>query len=163
MRIKTEKILVTTDFSDNAIAGLSLAASMAQTFGAGLCLLNVVSKDESDKIVNSIEPRMPLDILAARRKERLNRYFEEAIAEEDRKGIIVHPIVRFGIAWEEICKLAEDIGADVVVMATHGRTGLAHLMSGSVTEKVVRKSSRPVLTVRSRKEVVERLVSAKAS
>ena len=163
MRIKTEKILVTTDFSDNATAGLSLAANMAQTFGAELYLLNVISPDESDKIVNSIEPRMPLDILAARRKERLNRYFEETISEEDRKGIILHPVVRFGVAWEEICKLAEEFGTDVVVMATHGRTGLAHLMSGSVTEKVVRKASRPVLTVRSRKEVVERAITAKAS
>lgn len=163
MRIKTEKVLVTTDFSDNAIGGLSLAANMAQTFGAELYLLNVVSKKETDEIVNSLDPRMPLDILAARRKERLNRYFEEAIPGEDREGIIVHPRVRFGVAWEEICKLAEDIGADVVVMATHGRTGLSHLMSGSVTERVVRKSSRPVLTVRSRKEVGERLVTAKAS
>jgi universal stress protein A len=56
-------------------------------------------------------------------------------------------IIRYGRAHDEIVKCAEEQKADLIVMGTHGRTGLAHLLVGSVTERVVRTSKVPVLTV----------------
>lgn len=163
MRAKTEKILATNDFSSNALAGLRMAAKMAESYGADLYLLNVITREESEKLASTLEARVPLDILAARRKERLIKHFEECVPQEERIGVTVHPMVRFGVPWEEIAQVAEDIKADVVVMATHGRTGLFRLLSGSVTEKVVRKCTRPVLTVRPKEKIPERFVAARAS
>lgn len=163
MRAKTEKILATTDFSENALVGLRMAAAMAESYGADLYLLNVIPREEFERLADKPTPHVPLDILAARRKERLIKNFEECVPQEGRMGVTVHPMVRFGVPWEEIVKVAEDLRADVVVMATHGRTGLAHLLSGSVTEKVVRRCSRPVLTVRPGEKIPERFLAAKAS
>ena len=60
----------------------------------------------------------------------------------------VFPVVRSGIAEIEIIRFAEEEGIDLIVMATHGWTGLKHIFMGSVAEKVVRRSSIPVLTVK---------------
>ena len=58
--------------------------------------------------------------------------------------------VRLGAPWEEILSVATERGADLVVVGTHGRRGFAHALMGSVAERVVRLSTIPVLTVRSR-------------
>ena len=58
------------------------------------------------------------------------------------------PIVRFGRAWQEIIEVAREQKCDMIIMATHGYTGLRHVLLGSVAEKIVRHSPCPVLTVR---------------
>ena len=163
MTAKTEKVLVTTDFSENAVAGLRMAANMANAYGAELCLLHVICDEETKKMALNTVPPMPIDVLAARRRERLIRHFDEAVPEEDRVGIKVKPMIRFGEPWEQIISVAEEVKADVVVMATHGRTGWDHLIHGSVAEKVVRRCPRPVLTIRPQEKLLERLAFAKAS
>ena len=65
-----------------------------------------------------------------------------------KEGLAVTTFVRVGNPVEEINRLAEDEHADLVIMGTHGRTGLQHLLVGSVAERVVRSSKVPVLTVR---------------
>ncbi|MDH5684030.1 MAG: universal stress protein, partial [candidate division WOR-3 bacterium] len=57
-------------------------------------------------------------------------------------------VVAYGLAADEIVRVAEENNVDLIVIATHGRTGFRHLISGSVTEKVVRIASHPVLTIR---------------
>lgn len=57
-------------------------------------------------------------------------------------------VVRFGKPVESVLKAADELGADLIVMATHGRTGVSRARLGSVTEEVVRRSTRPVMTVR---------------
>ena len=60
----------------------------------------------------------------------------------------VTPIVRFGRAWQEIIEVAREQKCDMIIMATHGYTGLRHALVGSVAEKIVRHAPCPVLTVR---------------
>jgi nucleotide-binding universal stress UspA family protein len=64
----------------------------------------------------------------------------------------VHPIVAYGSPADEIVRIANEENIDLIVIATHGRTGWRHLVSGSVTEKVVRIASHPVLTIRTPKK-----------
>lgn len=163
MTAKTEKVLVTTDFSENAVAGLRMAASMANAYGAKLYLLHVISEEETKKMASDVVPPVPLDILAARRRERLIRHFDEAVPEEDRVASKVNPMIRFGEPWEQIIAVGEEIKADVIVMATHGRTGWDHVIHGSVAEKVVRRCTRPVLTIRPQEKLQEKLAFAKVS
>ena len=63
-------------------------------------------------------------------------------------GVAIHPDVAEGIPAEEILRAARDKDVDLIVMGTHGRTGLAHVFMGSIAEKVVRRAPCPVLTVR---------------
>jgi nucleotide-binding universal stress UspA family protein len=81
----------------------------------------------------------------------------EAGAVEGLKGMLPKDVsenlqvtraVRHGVPYHEICKYCKEEKIDLIVLATHGRTGLAHLLLGSVTERVVRSSPCPVLTVR---------------
>jgi nucleotide-binding universal stress UspA family protein len=79
-------------------------------------------------------------------QQRLSALRDQFLAASSQR---VELLVRDGPASEEIVKAAEEQRADVIVMATHGRTGIRHLLLGSVTEKVLRASSCPVLVVRS--------------
>jgi nucleotide-binding universal stress UspA family protein len=73
---------------------------------------------------------------------------ERAVAKEQGRKVKVEGLLREGIPWEEINKVAEEIDADLVVIGTHGRKGLARALLGSVAEKVVRTSHRPVTLIR---------------
>ncbi|MEK7821464.1 MAG: universal stress protein, partial [Planctomycetota bacterium] len=79
---------------------------------------------------------------------RLEEKLRESIPGEVRGDIQVETVVTMGIPAEEILKAARDEDVDVIVMGTHGRTGIAHTVMGSVAENVVRRASCPVLTVR---------------
>ena len=65
---------------------------------------------------------------------------------------IVEPIILFGVPFVEIIKTAKDKNIDLIVIGTHGRTGLAHMLIGSVAEKIVRKAPCPVLTIKIKKK-----------
>ena len=85
----------------------------------------------------------PYDNLQSGAAEELRRFAEARFT-----GVELKLQVREGDPSREIIRAAADLGADLIVLGTHGRTGVAHLLIGSVAEKVVRKSPVPVLTVR---------------
>lgn len=150
MKIKPERIIATTDFSDCARIGLRLAASLATGFGAQLFLLNVISAKELEWLASSEFLVKPIDVVANERKDQLLQHFNEVVKPEERMGITPHPITRFGEPAGEIIKASQELNVDLIVMATHGRTGLSHLLAGSVAEEVIRKAACPVLTIRPR-------------
>ncbi len=78
---------------------------------------------------------------------------EGAVAKRAGGAVPVDGILRDGVAWEEINRVAEDIDADLVVMGTHGRRGLARALLGSVAEKVVRTAHRPVTLIHGPREI----------
>jgi glycine betaine transporter len=80
-----------------------------------------------------VEESARLDVLAERFRSR---------------GVKIQPLFREGVPFVEILKAADELAVDLIVMATHGRTGLAHVMIGSVAQRVVQKAKCPVLTVR---------------
>jgi nucleotide-binding universal stress UspA family protein len=85
--------------------------------------------------------------IAARMAEASRKGLDNVIAKRSGGKIKVEGALREGVAWEEINKVAEAIDADIIVIGTHGRKGLARALLGSVAENVVRTATRPVLTI----------------
>lgn len=140
-----ERIMVATDFSAGAAGAGEVAAQLAKSMKVSVDVITVVDTRTFDTIYGD----------EAYRKERRNDIHAQARSEAqefvDRhfKGVdAVKVHVRDGDTFLEILQAAKDLGCDMIVMGTHGRTGLAHVLIGSVTEKVVRKSPIPVVTVR---------------
>jgi nucleotide-binding universal stress UspA family protein len=132
-------ILHPTDFSDRSENAFHLACSLARDYGARLVILHVVVPP---MVVygEGVVPPEP-DLLLQEANDQLNRL---PIPQE---GIRTERRFQEGDSVAEILRVAQDINADLIVMGTHGRTGLARLLMGSVAEQVVRQASCPVLTV----------------
>lgn len=145
-----ERVLFPTDFSEASSAALPLAAQWAQAFGAELHVLHVKVLHDLHSGDPTEEPAFPgfaqyLEAINQRTGELMDRLLETG-----GEGCLeIHRATRRGTAAPpEILAYADEIEADLVVMATHGRRGLRRLFLGSVAEEVVRHSNRPVLTVR---------------
>jgi universal stress protein A len=146
--IKIKKVLVATDFSPLSVAGVEYARMVAAKFRAQICLVHVV-----DTVpilgVTSLDPSFGK---LARKAERKAMKKLRAFADEHFKGTRnLQLVLCSGTPYEEIARLARKEGVNLVVISTHGRTGLAHVTIGSVAERVVRHSPVPVLTVKPEK------------
>ena len=145
--IEIKKILLPTDFSDYSKAAAAYASEFADRFGAELHILHVLQ----DLVAMVPEPGLafppPGDYM-----QELQESAEKALAQlpqpplKDASRVIRE--TRQGPPFVEIIRYARESEIDLIVMGTHGRSGLAHILLGSVAEKVVRKSPCPVLTVR---------------
>ncbi len=139
-------ILVPTDFSESSDAALHYATDMARTFGARLYLLHVPGKTGEN-----LEMNFPVaQFETAPPHGRLNTFLSQSDIERLRPEYAV----RIGTPAEEIVRYADERDVDLIIMGTHGRSGVAHLLLGSVAEHVVRAAPCPVLLVRERKTVV---------
>ncbi len=139
------KILCPVDFDDNSLQALELACKLAAQNEASICLLHVVPIPMTATQLPPI-PLEPYPVWERDAKARL-----EQIAHDRLEGKVKYEIVtRSGLPGPTILAAEGELGADLVVMATHGRTGLGHLLLGSVAERVVRESLKPVLVVRPR-------------
>jgi nucleotide-binding universal stress UspA family protein len=85
--------------------------------------------------------------LAARLSEASRGALDSTLKRLEGRGVQVAGVLREGVAWEEIGHVADEIDADVIVIGTHGRRGLARALLGSVAENVIRTTYRPVLTI----------------
>jgi nucleotide-binding universal stress UspA family protein len=145
--IDLNKILVPTDFSKYSEVALAYAAAFAEKFGAEIHLLHVVQDVGVfvPDLVTAAPPMVPsVDQLTAAARSALERIVKEN--KLDRFPVHLH--VSQGTAFYEIIRMAREADADLIILGTHGRTGLKHVLMGSVAEKVVRKAPCPVLTVR---------------
>ncbi len=150
-----KRILATTDFSPFGEVGLRAAAELAQQVGARLTLLHVVPEDELEALANAHVPRHPVDLIYQDLEGALMDQFRRVVPPEVRRDLAVEPTVTVGTPFAEVLRTARLKGADVIVMGTHGRTGLARVMMGSVSEQVVRRAPCPVLTVRPAEAMAE--------
>jgi nucleotide-binding universal stress UspA family protein len=141
------KILVPTDFSEHSAEALKVAAALSRAFAAPLRLLAV-----HQPMMMPIVPEgalFPLAVDMADDVARINTKLQEAEQAATAAGAVnVSSALRQGVAYEQILAEATEEGTDVIVMGTHGRTGLKHVLLGSVAEKVVRQAPCAVLTVR---------------
>lgn len=145
------RILVPHDFSPSANRAAALARDEAKAHGGEVMLLHVV------EISPAYGPDTTL-IVNDRNETPINmrEYATQAAAEHlqslverlEADGVRVTYHVRVGRPVDEILRFAGDHEADVIVMGTHGRVGLAHLIAGSVAERIVRSSPIPVMTIR---------------
>jgi nucleotide-binding universal stress UspA family protein len=148
----TQKIVAPTDFSPASALALDAAALLAKQFGAQIHLLYVydpallsplyVVPGAPSLAAPAQEPRE----LEDRALRELARLRQERLAGVDEVELVVKQHTN---AAEGIVAYAGEAGADLIVLSTHGRTGLAHLLIGSVAERVVRHAPCPVLTMRS--------------
>jgi universal stress protein A len=134
-------IIVPTDFSYASDAALGYARMLAARFGASLHLLHVVDEPGSWSEVYAAIPEIQLRLSAdaARRLEAMAACLPPPL--QATSGVVC------GAPVPTIVKVAESKGADLIVMGTHGRRGMGHLLLGSVAERVVRLAPCPVLTV----------------
>lgn len=143
-----QRILFPTDFSDYSAHALSYARSLAETFHAELHLLHVV--DEAALYWMAMGPNSlpvgpsPQELLTQAERE-MQTYVDKHLA--NTTVTVVRKVVT-GRPFIEIINYARQHNMDLIVIATHGRTGLQHVLLGSVTEKVIRKAPCPVMSVR---------------
>jgi nucleotide-binding universal stress UspA family protein len=144
MQIKT--ILFPTDFSNGARAAMDHAISLAKDYQAKLILLYVIQD------ISIAEWYIPSTISAGELIEDMQKSawqeMDKWIAEVSKQVKDVEKMVVRGVPFVEIIKTAKERNADLIVIGTHGRTGIDHMLFGSTAEKVVRKAACPVLTVR---------------
>jgi len=145
--ILLKKILVATDFGEASDVALNYGRDLARTYGATLHVLhvaeNVFARYADDGSIAFL-PEMQSDIERAARKR-----MEGLVTDEDRTMLHAEPVVLTALGTAEaIVAYAHAHTVDIIVMGTHGRRALAHLLMGSVAERVVRTAPCPVLTVR---------------
>jgi nucleotide-binding universal stress UspA family protein len=140
-----KKILCPVDYSVCSNEALKYAVSIAVRDKAKLYLIHVIDvRMYGHEAPLSFEmPKPSEETLKKVKKELADNVLKQAKGE-----IEVETMVTTGIPAVEILNLAKEKGADLIVMGTHGRTGIAHVVIGSVAENVVRKAPCPVLTVR---------------
>lgn len=139
-------ILAPTDFSDFSKQVLKNALDLAQTFDAKLLLLHVIELPSYpiEGLVPSSLGANLLDDLERQARDELAGVLPEA---QSTKVDVARRVV-VGTPYRKILEIAEEAKTDLIIMATHGRTGLSHLVMGSVAERVVRTAPCPVLTIR---------------
>lgn len=150
--MKIQKILAPTDMSELSSVGVHYALEMARELSAEVIVHHVVPMGE-DWFTRQ-EKHGPVRNLLANEEATLDKFLAEKFA-EDIKLVKVYQKVEFGGPHTSIVEAAERDGADLIVMSTHGRTGLSHILLGSVTEKVVARAPCPVLVIPSHKRPKE--------
>ena len=145
-RAVPKTILAPTDFSDASQAAVRHAAELAGALGASLHVVHVVSSD--------LGPGAPelwgvySDDLLERLELKAKEQLEAIRLESEEAGLSPHVATRTGGEVVEIDRYAREHDVDLIVMGTHGRGGIEHLLLGSVAEKVVRSAPCPVMTIR---------------
>jgi nucleotide-binding universal stress UspA family protein len=140
-----KSILVPLDFSPPSKKALSYAVAVARQFKAKLTLLHVVEPVAAPEFVAPLA--LDEDKVIAAAKEELE---EVVTAARVPRGLVEKVLVRVGRSYHEIADAARTRKADLIIISTHGYTGLKHAVLGSTTERVVRHASCPVLVVRQR-------------
>ena len=133
-------ILVTTDFSANSAVAVGPAIEIARKFGGRILLVHALEGASPEPEVVAVD----LTALAAMTREQLQEFGAREIGDQ----VPWSAEVVFGPPYLAVTDAAERVRADLIVVATHGRTGLLHLLLGSVAERVARTAACPVLTVR---------------
>jgi len=145
--IQIKKVLHPTDFSDNSQKALEYAVAICEWHKAELTLLHV------SEVLEFALPEYYMDRDEAsrqlkERKDAAKKELGKIAAEHSKTGLRVNVLVAAGKPFIEIIRVAREQNMDMIVLGTHGRTGLAHILIGSTSEKVVRKAPCPVLTIR---------------
>ncbi len=140
--ISWHRILVPTDFSETSDAAVRHGVDLARAFNAGLILIYV-----GDKAAQDVATEFPLgldDSMVTAERERISTILNTADQAE------LHPefVICSGSPATEIVRCADEREIDLIVMGTHGRGGVSHMLLGSVAEKVIRTAPCPVLVVR---------------
>ena len=141
---RVKKILAATDFSELSKLGIRYALEMARDVSAEVIVYHVIDVGEDWKEMRT--ELTPYHDMLEDNRRLLDKFVGDNFA--DRIDLVeVRQLVEFGASYKNIVELAAKENVDMIVMSTHGRTGLDHMILGSVTEKVVARAPCPVLVV----------------
>ena len=144
--IRVHRILVPLDFSKDSEKALTYADSLARQFGGKMSLLHVRPPVYYGGEFGMVPNTVPVTDSGSKERERLGTLVRDRVD----PALVEALLVRDGAPFDEICKAAKEIESDLIVIATHGYTGLKHVFLGSTAERVVRHAPCPVLIVRER-------------
>ncbi len=148
--IAIQTILLPTDGSECSAKATTYALSLAKQYGGRVVALHVIDQrweEQTRTVFAEVGPELPRKIRVGYEEE-ARRILREVTDAAARAGVPAETRVLTGIPSEDIVRVARELPADLIIMGTHGRAGMSHLLLGSVAEKVVRRAPCPVLTVR---------------
>lgn len=149
MALTLTRLLVPTDLGDLSTPPLRYAIALADAFGARIHLLHVMEQPVQWHLAAEMAMVMaPMEDAALR--ERAEIELDQLLTREEREKYRAAFAIRVGSPFAEIVEYARKEAIDLIVMGTHGRGAIAHLLIGSVAENVVRKAPCPVLTIPTR-------------
>jgi len=141
---QVKKILAPTDFSELSKLGVSYALDLARDVGAEVIAYHAITVEEEVKAVRA--NLIHLYDLVGENRRLLNEFVTDNFG--DRMNLVeLRQVVEIGAPFQNIVDLADKENVDLIVIATHGRTGVGHMMLGSVAERVVARASCPVLVI----------------
>jgi len=146
MDVKFDGILFATDFSEGSDCAFAYALSMARRFESKLFIVHVIN--EPVDLRGFYVPHISFDKLEEEIAQGAQKLMEKFCRTHLDGFSNYESFVLPGIPYEEIINKAVDVVAQLIVVGTHGRTGLDHVLFGSTAEKIVRKSPVPVMTIR---------------
>ena len=144
-------VLAPTDMSESSGRAVAHAAELARCLGKRLVLLHVLPQHVVDQRLDAGEF---VDVQVSTARVVLQEWYTRALPRPAREQVTAELEVCIGDPAAEILATAEERHADMIVMATHGRTGLPRALFGSVAEAVLRRTTCPVLTLRASREPV---------
>ncbi|MFI5306977.1 MAG: universal stress protein [Polyangiales bacterium] len=139
------KIVVGTDFSEISERALGLALDIAARTSAAIELVHAYSVPSFSLPIEGAV--MASASYVAEQSSKLQAQLDATVARHAQSGVRLSAHLRNGVPHEELCNFARQVGADLIVIGTHGRSGPAHVLLGSVAERVLRIADCPVLTV----------------
>ncbi len=146
MQKKIDLILVPTDFSNLSCEAFSWASLLAQQFNANILIVHVIPEEAAEEMTS--KPGNPWENVLEQEDNAMIEKFQSCMLSDIKQMIETQTLVEVGPVVEKLIEAAEENDADLIVMATHGRTGLSHALIGSVTEKILQQAPCPVFTVR---------------
>jgi nucleotide-binding universal stress UspA family protein len=141
-------ILLPTDFSACGNYALSYAASLARTFGASIICVHVIEPMVPTVGYSGMTEPLPIADISDQLEDSAERELPKLAECEECAGLAVEELIVHGEAASEIVRVAQDRQVDLIVVSSHGRTGLGRMLFGSTAEAVVRHAPCPVLVVK---------------
>jgi nucleotide-binding universal stress UspA family protein len=145
---QVRSILLPTDFSDCANFALPYAAGIARATGASLICVHVVETVVPAVGYSGMSGPLPIGDLSEQLEDSAERELPKIAECEECAGLNVEEVIVHGEAATEIVRVAKERGVDLIVVSSHGRTGLGRILFGSTAEAVVRHATCPVLVVK---------------
>jgi len=150
---KYKKVLFCTDFSENADYAFEFGYSIAKRDEGLLYILHVIPENPHQAFAEGIINTETLEKIQRDFEEDLGNNYREHYVEKMENGIPYEIVTKSGREDEEILKFAKQEKVDIIVVGTHGRTGIGHVFFGSVAEKVLRRSPIPVFVIPCKKKL----------
>ncbi len=146
--MQIRSILFPTDFSDCGNYALHYAASLARSFGASVICVHVIEPMVPTVGYTGMTEPLPIADISDQLEDSAGRELPRIAESEDCVGLEVEELIVHGEAAAEIVRVAKEREVDLIVISSHGRTGLGRILFGSTAEAVVRHASCPVLVVK---------------